>query len=295
MRRTTLLPIFYSFDDPMNAFLGPAEILALSGTDAASFAQTQFTSDVTGLASRHWQWSSWLDPQGRVRCFFVLLRSDDDRFIAWLPLGGATAMRDALARFVMRAKVDLEVLTDWALRQLSVAPGLNGHTIVAQDGGFAFAQPGTTPRIAWIGAAGPTDPPADREALDEWRRADINAGLPLIAPELSGEFVAQALDLERLDAIRFDKGCYPGQEIVARLHFRGGNKRHLRRVSIEAAEVPVGTPVLDLGQKTVGRILYSAPSSGDACEALAVLQDSVDPGPLRSANGAAIRVHSSFA
>ena len=278
----------------MTTLLGPAEILVLTGMDAGKFAQTQFTSDVDGLAPGHWQWSSWLDPQGRVRCFFMLLRTADHRYLAWLPLGDATAMRDALARFVLRAKVGLDVRSDWALRRLSVASGLSGHTVLEQDGGFAFAQPGTTARIAWVGAVASTDMRIDQGALEQWRRADIAAGLPLIAPELSAEFVAQALDLERIDAIRFDKGCYPGQEIVARLHFRGGNKRHLRRLSIEAVQVPAGTTVLDPERKTVGRILYGASSSASTCEALAVLLDSVDPGPLRTAEGAAIHVHSSF-
>ncbi|MFI4968793.1 MAG: folate-binding protein, partial [Lysobacterales bacterium] len=111
----------------------------------------------------------------------------------------------------------------------------------------------------------------DPLALDRWRLADIEAGLPLLAASLAGEFVAQALDLERLDAIRFDKGCYPGQEIAARLHFRGGNKRRLCRLVV-AGEMPApGAAILAADGASIGRVLYSAARDPHHAGMLAVL------------------------
>ena len=87
------------------------------------------------------------------------------------------------------------------------------------------------------------------------------------------EFVPQALDLERLDAIRFDKGCFPGQEIAARLHFRGGAKQRLRRVTLRGAgEVAPGLRIEASGG-SAGIVLYGAPSREETFEALAVIGD----------------------
>jgi len=249
--------------------LDRAETIEIAGADALAFAHAQFTSDVENLAVGTWHWSAWLSAQGRVRAMFVLLRIAPDRLLAWLPLGGAAGIRDALSRFVLRAKVRLTVPEGQifaAVRDEDLAIE-RADQLVEHRGGFAFAQNGPQRRIGWLGAAPET--PCDPHARDEWRLADIGAGLPWIAPALQDEFVPQALGLERLDAIRFDKGCYPGQEIAARLHFRGGNKRHLYRVRL-ASRIETGSRI-GTGEDA-GVVLYSAPSA-DTFEALAVLSD----------------------
>lgn len=264
--------------------LFPAELLALSGADAPSFAQAQFTSDVNALAPGRWQWSAWLDAQGRVRHFFVLMRVEPDRLLAWLPLGGAEAMREALARYVFRAKVTLTVTTGW---NLHAAPegefdaAIDAQEIVPHLGGYAFRQPAQ--RIAVVAPSSAQE--ADDAALDRWRADDVAAALPLLAPALAGEFVPQALGLERLDAIRFDKGCYPGQEIAARLHFRGGNKRTVHRLRVQGSPPAIGEELLDADGAIAGRVLYSASSSADVATALAVL-------PIGTAHDAALRTAS---
>ncbi|MDR2013600.1 MAG: folate-binding protein [Rhodanobacter sp.] len=268
--------------------LGPAELIALSGTDALSFAHAQFTSDVRALAAGRWQWSAWLDAQGRVRHFFALLHVEPSTVIAWLPLGGADTMRIALSRFVVRAKVDIQARV-WALSALSdadmpVPPAPDA--VIAHDGGWAFLQPGPGQRIAAIAPS--AIPAPDRAALERWRMDDIAAGLPLLVPELAGEFVAQALDLERFDAIGFDKGCYPGQEVVARLHFRGGNKRYIQRLCVCGAAPAGGSEILDAAGDPIGRVLYAAASSAATTSAaLAILTRTIDANTaLYTADGA---------
>lgn len=267
------------------------ELLTIAGADSTTFAQAQFTSDVRALAPMRWQWSAWLDAQGRARHFFLLMRVEPDRLIAWLPLGGAAPMREALMRFVFRAKVTLGVSDGWALHASDtdeiVAPTAS-QEVVAQADGFALRQPGGD-RIAWLAPSRETA--IDTDALTRWRRHDIVAGLPLLAPSLAGEFVPQALDLERLDAIRFDKGCYPGQEVAARLHFRGGNKRGLRRLRVDGAAPDDGADVVDADGANVGRILYSAAVSAYASEALAVIADSkIENGTLATLSGIRLSV-----
>ncbi len=253
-----------------------AELLILEGADATAFAQAQFCNDVRSLTVGAWQWNAWLDPQGRVRCFFALLRVEPHHLVAWLPLGGAVPMREALARYVMRAALKIDVAA-WALHALDPAAlpiTITPEQVIVHEGGYLLAQPAGDNRRAWIApfASGLFD----AEALNQWRLADVDAGLPLLALELDGEFVAQALDLERLAAIRFDKGCYPGQEIAARLHFRGGNKRHLRHVRVHGEKPMPGAAIYDAERAPVGRILYGATHANQESNALAVLAGAVD-------------------
>jgi folate-binding protein YgfZ len=259
--------------------LGRAELIEIAGSDAIAFAHAQFSSDVAGLAAGTWQWSAWLTAQGRVRAVFALLRVGDDRLLLWLPLGGALAMRDALARYVLRARVSLAAHADWALCRGGASP--SGRGVTGLDGGFAFAPDGS--RVAWLGPA--LDAIPDPDAIDAWRIADIAAGLPWIAAATQDEFVPQALDLERLDAIRFDKGCFPGQEIAARLHFRGGVKQRLRRVTLRGTgEVRAGLRI-ESSRDPAGIVLYGARSGPATFAALAVVSDAASESTtLLSAN-----------
>lgn len=247
--------------------LCPAAVLAIGGRDAIDFAHAQFSTDVKSLAAGRWHWSAWLDPHGRVRTFFALLRVEPARLLAWLPLGDAAAMSEALSRFRLRSAVQLEAQA-WALHATQAPmPAAAPGDIVAIDDGLALLLPGA--RVAWLtrGIAGS----CDAARLNAWRLADIDAGLPLLPAPLAGEFLPQALDLERLDAIRFDKGCYPGQEIAARVHFRGGNKRALRRVRMDGTPPPSGTRIMAADGRVAGTILYAADRSEGASAALAVL------------------------
>lgn len=266
--------------------LDRAELIEISGADALGFAHSQFASDVAGLAVVCWQWSAWLTAQGRTRCVFALLRPAADHLLIWLPLGGASKIRDELARFVLRAKVQLAVREGWVLASLDANPASDYQSgrISEHLQGYAFTQPGPEVRVAWLGPA-----PAqalDTDALNAWRLADIAAGLPWLDPATQGEFVPQALDLERLDALRFDKGCYPGQEIAARLHFRGSAKARLHRLLLLGdGEAPPGMPI-ESSTGNAGVVLYGARVSAHTREALAVLADAfADSAALKSAAG----------
>ena len=155
--------------------------------------------------------------------------------------------------------------------------------IVARQGGYAFAQPGPQKRIAWLGPA--SIEARNPAALAAWRLADIAAGLPWIDAATRDEFVPQALGLERIEAVRFDKGCYPGQEIAARLHFRGGTKQSLHRLILPGAESEsAGTAIMAAGAR-VGTVLYGARLPQGMLEVLAVLVDAARDAQLESAHG----------
>ena len=272
--------------------LAAAALVEISGRDAGAFAQAQFGSDVSTLAAGTWQWSAWLDAQGRVRNVFALLMAEPQRLLAWLPLGDAEAMAVELSRYVLRSKVDARALADWHVLlatapapppgQLDVAGRPGSFGLAAAPGGHVVLSPDATNTVD-----------DDGRAYTALRLAAIDAGLPWLARELAGEFVAAALDLGRIGATSLGKGCYPGQEIVARLHYRGGNKRQLRRLMFAAAELhDAGERVLAPSGDTAmpcGRLLYAATATDGMGHALAVIDDGreADAG-LALASGAAI-------
>lgn len=249
--------------------LAPAELVELIGIDAIAFAQAQFSSDVSMLGIGNVQLSAWLDAKGHARHVFVLLRPESQRLIAWLPLGSAADMAVELARYVFRAKLTISTLYDRDVFEASTLPDTSSP--LAHARGWTFAMPGSLRRYATLLPANPT---AEAGDLAAWRLADIADGLPWLDSERVGAITGAALDLARFAAISTTKGCYPGQEIVARLHFRGGNKRHCYRLRITDASVPEpGTAIrADSLPAQRGIVLYAARVAG-LTEALAVMPE----------------------
>lgn len=275
----------------MPQILSPAALVTLDGVDATAFAHAQFCTDVAGLDQGQWQWSGWLDAQGRARYFFSLLRVSDSRLIAWLPSGDAAQFSQQLAAFVFRSRVKLDAPTGWSLLQgdTSRPPAPDRRWLAVEDG-FQLDVGVVRTRTALLvpGISGTVD----EAASHAWQRADVADGLPLLATPVSGMFVPQALGFERLGALSHDKGCYPGQEIVARLHFRGGNKRHPYRITVDADTLPLpGDGIGSANSPSSGTILYAAPGDGHGFTALAVMPEAlVQAGALTTESGAAVAV-----
>ena len=235
-----------------------AQALFLEGPDAVAFAHTQFTSPVTALPNGQWQFGSWLDAQGRVRALFHLARLDDERLLLVLRGGSATNIADALRRFVFRSRLKIVVADTWTL---SAAPAMPMH-IVDTEGDVIRLGCGT--HALQLSANADDD--------NSWHQIQLHAGWPWLPDDASGEFVPPSLSLHRLGAIALDKGCYPGQEIVARLHYRGGNKRHLHRVQLSRA-VSIGATLLRHDREFMR--LLDVISLDEHAEALAVIADDI--------------------
>ncbi len=235
-----------------------AETLSIEGPDAIAFAHAQFSSNVSLLASGQWQFSAWLDPQGRVRALFHLARISDDRLVLLLRGGNAAAIADALRRFVFRSKVTLNALPS---RRLSTGAALPLHVVQNEDDVLILGCGDHSLQI---------DDYSVEDGDDRWRLFQCRNGWPWLPESALNELLPAALSLQRLHAVAIDKGCYPGQEIVARLHFRGGHKRHLH--SVELSQSTDGDDVLRTGGRDVGRLLDIV-ASDTGIEALAVLSD----------------------
>ncbi len=250
--------------------LDSAALLQLRGADALGFAQAQFTQDLRTLAVGKQGWSAWLDAQGRARAVFALLRTEPDTLLLWWPQGDAHQLATDLRRYVLRSRLVIEVLQGWQLLPGDPRNLPPAGMLAPQNGGWALRLPDTTtPRGVVLAPAGL---PLDADAQRDWQRADLAARLPWIRAATAGQFTPQALGLEQIEAIAFAKGCYPGQEIAARLHFRGGNKRGLAVVATGAFCCAPGAPLIDDSGTTRGTVLYgSAPDPATPALALAVV------------------------
>ncbi len=236
----------------------PAETLLIEGPDATAFAHAQFSSVVSSLATGQWQFGAWLDPQGRVRALFHLARLADDRYLLLLRGGVATVMADALRRFVFRSKLSVTALPP---RTLATGPALPLHTVMDDGETMSLGCDTHSLRITTSGIGD-----------DAWRLPQLRAGWPWLPARLLDQLLPPALSLHRLHAVAIDKGCYPGQEIVARLHFRGGHKRHLHRVRLSQA-MEAGD-VLRGEDRDAGCVI-DAVVADEVIEALVVLNDDV--------------------
>lgn len=226
-------------------------------------------NDVTALPVRHWQWNGWLTPKGRVIALFALLKLGDEDIRLLLHDADPGGFADQLRRFVFRSKLTIEVRDDLHAggafdHRVQTASG--SSMAVADDGAVMLDMGGSGgPRTLRIAATASRD---DADAGARWAAFDLEHGLPRLPASQSGQWTPQQLSLERLHAYSVKKGCYPGQEIVARTHFLGQAKRGLVLFESDAPLVP-GTQVID-GERTLGTAV-SAAVAGRRHLALAVL------------------------
>jgi hypothetical protein len=231
-------------------------VLALTGPDAVKFMHAQCMSDVAALAPGHWQWSGWLTPKGRVIALFALLKLDEQTLWLVLPDADAATLAAQLRRFVFRSKLAIDVRDDLAAAGAFVPPlQAQGDRLAgnAADGmELDFSGDGGS-RVLRITSAPASE---NATALARWTRDDLAHGLPRLPTSQAEQWTPQMLSLERLKAFSVKKGCYPGQEIVARTHFLGQAKRGLALLESNAA-LTSGEDVND-GSRAIGTVVCVA-------------------------------------
>ena len=242
-------------------------IIALEGPDATAFAQAQFANDVVALAPGYWQWNAWLTPKGRVIALFALLKQQQDRILLLLPDVDAGELASLLQRFVFRRKLKLAARDDLQASGAFHQPDSARNARIGADAGsieidYGDGNQGRTLRIAPV-----REWPEQADWPARWKACDLLHGLPRLPAEQREQWTPQQLSLERLQAFSVKKGCYPGQEIVARTHFLGKAKRGLVLFEAESPVVP-GMEVGD-AVRIVGSVVSA--SDGERHIALAVL------------------------
>lgn len=265
--------------------------IRISGPDAADFLHAQLANDVHGITAGDSRLQAYCAPDGRVLALLRLIALPDGAWLAVLSRDLLATLAQRLRLHVLRADVSLEPLGEqWqvlgvvgprAEHTLATAgldiPPEAGRVAGASEDAIVVCIDSTTPRYAIVGADEPLVRLWDRlaeagpAAPEAWIRADIRAGLVDVDASSSGRFLPQELNLDRIGAVSFGKGCYPGQEVIARLHYLGRTKRRVWRLRC-AAGVPVqGAPVLGADERHVGEVLVAAGMGDGSGEALAVL------------------------
>lgn len=271
-------------------------LLAVTGTDAADFLHAQFSSNIHDLSPGQVRLTSYSEARGRLLAVLHVFAVDGG-FLLALPADRLGPVMTRLHRYVLRSRVNIENISS-----TMAAFGLSGDGIEARlpetrlpdrgewltvDGDIRLAGLGG-PRPRWLAFGTEAALQASWQRFEElpiapaqhWDLLDIEAGLPSIHAQTAEHFVAQMVNLDRLDALDFQKGCYPGQEVIARTHYLGRIKRRMFPLHAPAAGQPPmpGEDVLDAGSgDRVGEIVRAAPHPAGGALALAVLRlDALD-------------------
>lgn len=276
----------------VKADLSHLSLIRASGADAEGFLQGQLTNDVRQLGSGS-QLSGYCTAQGRMLALLRIFKRDGD-FYLQLPAALRESVLKRLRMFVLRAKVTLESVDDELARIGVAGPGVEAR--LRERFGQLPAQPdeGVTPdALTVLCLRGPhprfeiVGPYADIERLwselaltpvgaGAWAWLDIAAGVPTVLPATIEAFVPQMTNLELVGGVNFKKGCYPGQEIVARTHYLGRLKQRMYRAHVDdSTRAPkAGDPLYapNFGEQAAGTVVDAQPGSDGGYDLLAVVQ-----------------------
>ena len=273
-------PISYimTIDSASSGRLSFMGALRFTGADALSFLQGQVSNDTQRLTERTPVLAAYSTAQGRVLALIYLLPHSSG-VVAILPREILEPTMERMRKFILRAKVRIEDAADTLIVAGTISQvGSKAVPRYVEHDGIGTAPVGHDENRQWIigppeKIAAPADAAAGKRIENDWRLADIRAGLPQVYAATSEAFVAQMLNLDLLDGISFTKGCYTGQEIIARTQHLGRIKRRLARLLLPSGTWSVGQ-ALRLSDGRQGR-LTEVIESGGRTEALAVL--SVEP------------------
>lgn len=263
-------------------------VLAVTGAKSAAFLHGQTTADFVKSPPAGPIAGACCNPQGRVFALFTAIPTATG-YLLIMPRALIAATRDTLSRYAALSRVELTDVSA-AYRILGLAgPGATALMAeletpldgTAADGTlslrhdqhrFLLVVPATAAEARWSQLNKVVTQPV---GLPVWTLADIRAGIASLCPATREQFIPQMLDLDRRGAVSFNKGCYTGQEVVARSQHLGKLKRHLYRLGFAAPRPPEpGTPVsMPESGQPAGMVIAGAMADTERCEVLAVLRD----------------------
>ncbi|WP_346836848.1 folate-binding protein [Microbulbifer sp. SAOS-129_SWC] len=294
--------------------LSPLGAVSVVGPDSQKFLQGQLTCDLVNLPDGHATPGTHCNPKGRAISAFSALKLDQGDLLLRLPRDLAGTARAALAKYAVFFKTELSELDD-SHRWL----GLQGRDAVARAQQLLGLEPITAGQVASFDCDGERGlvealneqqlallvpaayapqlwqklaEHADPASYDRWLQTQIEAGMPQLHAATSEMFIPQMLNLHLLGGVSFKKGCYTGQEVIARMQYRGASKRRLYRARCEAGDRPeAGSDIYGEGESSIGN-LVEACHSEEGIELLAVLTIAkVAAGEaLRLADGRALEI-----
>ena len=267
-------------------------LIQVGGADAAAYLQAQFCNDVAAMSEDGAQWNGWCSPKGRLLVTFLIWRNAEG-YLLQLPRALQAAIQKRMQMFVLRSKVTLvDVGAQWVRfgvagagaaglieKIVGAMPMQSMCTAVIDDGVIVRIAPDRFEVIAKEAAALKWWQALSREATRAgapvWEGFGVRAGILTVLPETQDAFVPQMANFELIGGVSFKKGCYPGQEIVARTQYRGILKRRMGLVHGEGAVMPMpGTSVYSpvFGDQAAGVLANVSPAQGGGFDALVVAQ-----------------------
>jgi len=290
-----------SADDLAAGFVAPVTdlgLIAVTGEDAARFLHSQLTNDVEHLQAGEARLAGFCTPKGRLQATFLMWRSVETNVeTIWLQLPRAiqAPLQKRLSMFVMRAKAKLRDATEEeAVTAVIGIGGAKGEAALAAQGLALPAAPYATtssergtvirladafgaPRYLWLTSAqmgeAALDALAQQLALGgnaAWQLAAIHAGVPQVTAATQEQFVPQMINFELLGGVNFKKGCYPGQEIVARSEYLGKLKRRTSLASVDNPAARAGDEVFTAQDpdQPCGMVVNAAPNGRGGADLL---------------------------
>jgi tRNA-modifying protein YgfZ len=293
------LPLAVDIEPVVICAAPPLGVLAFTGPDAEAFLQGQLSNDLKALAPGAVQASSYNSPKGRMLATLYLWRHGDDAFHALVAADLAETLRKRLSMYVLRAKLNVADLSvssalfgvggiaarDTVQEAFGAAPA-PGQVLAVNDATLVGLPDG---RLVVVGPATAADALRARLAAhvalvsaDVFRWMGIRAGVPSIGAATQDLFVAQTANWDLLGGVSFQKGCYPGQEIVARTQYLGRLKERLHLFHVDAAPPLPATRLYGsiFGDQACGTVVDAAPAPHGGSDLLAVVQSSALDGTL---------------
>ncbi|AKU20953.1 folate-binding protein YgfZ [Massilia sp. NR 4-1] len=290
-------------------------LIAFTGAESATFLHSQLTNDVEHLGQDEVRLAGYCSPKGRLLASFLMWRNEESVFLQ-LAREIQPVLQKRLQMFVLRAKTKASdagegqvvlglgggqaqaVLQTW----FDVLPAKPYSKIEHPLGTLLrVADAFGAPRYLWLATPETvtTAAPVLAERLNvggnaAWRLSEIHAGVPQIAAATQEQFVPQMINLELLGGVNFKKGCYPGQEIVARSQYLGKLKRRTALVTVAAAEVLPGVEVFSPAdpEQPCGMVVNAAPNGAGGSDALVEMKlDALESAEVRlgAAGGPALQ------
>jgi len=294
-----------SLEDTTIVDLSHLGMLQLQGDDAVTFLQGQVTNDVKKLDGSHAHYSGYCTPKGRLLAIFLAFAHQGNIYLQF-PHELLEGVQKRLKMYVLRAKVTIHDTSDSLVHFGIAGPqaaallhdaGLpapdTAYAAGMADDGIVIRMPGETPRFQiltseenaralWIKLSTKAKP-ANK---DRWDYLEILAGIPEVVTVTQEEFVPQMVNLDVIGGISFKKGCYTGQEIVARTHYLGKVKRRTLLGHINTSTpVSAGTDVLNANNEPIGKVVRSAAAPDGGFAALSELRlEALQASPLALIN-----------
>lgn len=266
-------------------------VIRAEGEDAAKFLHGQLTQDFALLGANQARLAAFCTAQGRMLASFIAIKPSAQEVLLLCSRDVLPAALKRLSMFVLRAKVKLSDASDafvlqgvsgtalQALEPLIQAPWT--HQRLGEASLIHLYPADGVPRAFWLAPVNVAKPAGDALSADLWRWSEVRSGVATVTQAVADAFVPQMLNYESVDGVNFKKGCYPGQEVVARSQFRGTLKRRTYLVHTETKPV-VGQEIYGEADPTqpAGSVVQTAPHPAGGWDSLVCLQLAAAQQPL---------------